>query len=50
LRRKTVRLLFLTWALLSTGWLANAYRMRGVGPALLHELPAHLSCGMAIRP
>lgn len=37
MRRKTVRLLFLAWALLSTGWLANAYRTRGVDQALLHD-------------
>ena len=36
MRRKTVRLLFLAWALVSTGWLANSYRTRGVDPGLLH--------------
>ncbi len=36
MRRKTVRLLFLAWALVSTGWLANSYRTRGVDPVLLH--------------
>ncbi|HEY0587023.1 MAG TPA: alpha/beta fold hydrolase [Pseudoduganella sp.] len=29
-------MLFLAWALVSTGWLANSYRTRGVNPALLH--------------
>lgn len=36
MRHKTVRLLFLAWALVSTGWLANSFRTRGVDPALLH--------------
>ncbi|KQZ26217.1 alpha/beta hydrolase [Duganella sp. Root1480D1] len=35
MKRRTVRWLFLAWALVSTGWLANSYRTRGVGPALL---------------
>ncbi len=35
MKRRTVRLLFGAWALVSTGWLANSYRTQGVDPVLL---------------
>lgn len=35
MKRRTIRLLFLAWALVSTAWLANSYRTRGVDPSLL---------------
>ena len=35
MKRGIVRLLFLAWALVSTGWLANSYRTRDVDPVLL---------------
>ena len=37
MKRKAVRLLFVAWALVSTGWLANSFRTRGVAPALLNN-------------